>query len=123
MQHPTIPPAGAAAAPAPGVPEPHYGLPPLPQLPCPDFRGPTPWSNWVIKGRLLAGADSGQQAVASSECLQLLPAECAASTAPPTRIPAPLSSTCPHAPMPADCPRLPQAPTPPALMTRRLIVF
>lgn len=32
-------------------------LPPLPPLPCPlEYRGPTPWSNWVIKGRLLAGA-------------------------------------------------------------------
>ncbi|EFN57179.1 hypothetical protein CHLNCDRAFT_143577 [Chlorella variabilis] len=41
----------AAAPPPPG-----YGLPPLPSLPCPEFRGPTPWSNWIIKGRLLAGA-------------------------------------------------------------------
>lgn len=32
-------------------------LPPLPTIPCPlDWRGPTPWSNWVIKGRVLAGA-------------------------------------------------------------------
>ena len=32
-------------------------LPPLPPLPVPlEYRGPTPWSNWVIKGRLLAGA-------------------------------------------------------------------
>ena len=37
-------------------PLPHYGLPPLPSLPCPEFRGPTPWSNWVIRGRVLAGA-------------------------------------------------------------------
>eukprot|EP00887_Chlorella_sp_A99_P003451 scaffold7.g3451.t1 len=37
-------------------PLPDYGLPPLPSLPCPDFRGPTPWSNWVIKGRVIAGA-------------------------------------------------------------------
>lgn len=38
------------------APLPHYGLPPLPSLPCPEFRGPTPWSNWVIRGRVLAGA-------------------------------------------------------------------
>ncbi|KAI3434891.1 hypothetical protein D9Q98_002945 [Chlorella vulgaris] len=44
--------ATAAATDSP----PAYGLPPLPSLPCPDFRGPTPWSNWCIKGRLLAGA-------------------------------------------------------------------
>jgi len=32
-------------------------LPPLPSIPCSlDWRGPTPWSNWVIKGRVLAGA-------------------------------------------------------------------
>jgi len=32
-------------------------LPSLPPLPVPlDYRGPTPWSNWVIKGRLIAGA-------------------------------------------------------------------
>lgn len=43
--------ATAAATDSP----PAYGLPPLPSLPCPDFRGPTPWSNWCIKGRLLAG--------------------------------------------------------------------
>ncbi|GAB4815508.1 hypothetical protein N2152v2_002554 [Parachlorella kessleri] len=34
----------------------HYGLPPLPSLPCPEMKGPTPWSNWVIRGRILAGA-------------------------------------------------------------------
>ena len=78
MQHPTSPPAEAAAAPAPGEPAPHYGLPPLPQLPCPDFRGPTPWSNWVIKGRLLAGADSGQQAVVATAL-----AHCRQQSAPP----------------------------------------
>ncbi|PSC76737.1 MAP kinase phosphatase 6 [Micractinium conductrix] len=33
-----------------------YGLPPLPPLPCSESRGPTPWSNWVLRGRLLAGA-------------------------------------------------------------------
>ena len=32
---------------APGRPLPDYGLPALPSLPCPEFRGPTPWSNWV----------------------------------------------------------------------------
>jgi hypothetical protein len=31
-------------------------LPPLPSIPCPGHKGPTDWSNWVIKGRLLAGA-------------------------------------------------------------------
>ncbi|KAG7674596.1 hypothetical protein NADE_008358 [Nannochloris sp. 'desiccata'] len=32
-------------------------LPSLPPLPVPlEYRGPTPWSNWVIKGRLIAGA-------------------------------------------------------------------
>jgi hypothetical protein len=34
---------------------PNYGLPPLPVLPCPEFKGPTPWSNWVMRGRVLAG--------------------------------------------------------------------
>ncbi|PRW34077.1 MAP kinase phosphatase 6 [Chlorella sorokiniana] len=49
-------PVSAAAAPAGEAAGPPYGLPPLPAIPCPDYRGPTPWSNWVIKGRLLAGA-------------------------------------------------------------------
>jgi hypothetical protein len=32
-------------------------LPALPAIPAPaDFRGPTPWSNWFIQGRALAGA-------------------------------------------------------------------
>lgn len=52
MVAPTDAPAAAPAGKAAGPP---YGLPPLPAIPCPDFRGPTPWSNWVIKGRLLAG--------------------------------------------------------------------
>ena len=57
MVAPTDPPAAAPAGEAAGPP---YGLPPLPAIPCPDFRGPTPWSNWVIKGRLLAGARQGR---------------------------------------------------------------
>ncbi|KAF5841907.1 hypothetical protein DUNSADRAFT_10344 [Dunaliella salina] len=32
------------------------GLPPLPKLPAPSMAGPTPWSNWVIPGRVIAGA-------------------------------------------------------------------
>jgi hypothetical protein len=33
------------------------GLPPLPKLPLPSgYAGPTPWSNWVIPGRIIAGA-------------------------------------------------------------------
>lgn len=57
MVAPTDAPAAAPAGKAAGPP---YGLPPLPAIPCPDFRGPTPWSNWVIKGRLLAGARQGR---------------------------------------------------------------
>ena len=50
MQAPT---ATATAAPTRAPP---FGLPPLPALPASEFRGPTPWSNWVISGRVLAGA-------------------------------------------------------------------
>ncbi|KAL6781468.1 hypothetical protein ACKKBG_A11270 [Auxenochlorella protothecoides x Auxenochlorella symbiontica] len=32
------------------------GLPSLPAMPGPEYRGPTPWSNWVIRPRLIAGA-------------------------------------------------------------------
>lgn len=53
---PAAPPADPAPAAPPAGPPNGYGLPPLPAIPCPDYRGPTPWSNWVIKGRLLAGA-------------------------------------------------------------------
>ena len=31
-------------------------LQPLPKLPAKEMAGPTPWSNWVIPGRVLAGA-------------------------------------------------------------------
>lgn len=31
------------------------GLPSLPAMPGPEYRGPTPWSNWVIRPRLIAG--------------------------------------------------------------------
>lgn len=31
-------------------------LPPLPKLPAKDMAGPTPWSNWVIPARVIAGA-------------------------------------------------------------------
>ncbi|MEW5309729.1 MAG: hypothetical protein WDW38_001591 [Sanguina aurantia] len=31
-------------------------LPPLPKLPAREAAGPTPWSNWVIPGRVIAGA-------------------------------------------------------------------
>mmetsp|Transcript_28923 Transcript_28923/g.53137 ORF Transcript_28923/g.53137 Transcript_28923/m.53137 type:complete len:379 (+) Transcript_28923:4364-5500(+) len=31
-------------------------LPPLPKLPAKEMAGPTPWSNWVIPGRVIAGA-------------------------------------------------------------------
>lgn len=31
-------------------------LPPLPKLPAKEMAGPTPWSNWVIPGQVLAGA-------------------------------------------------------------------
>ena len=32
------------------------GLPPLPRPPAKEMRGPTDWSNWVIPGRVIAGA-------------------------------------------------------------------
>eukprot|EP00798_Chlamydomonas_sp_ICE-L_P002066 gene2066-18250_t len=41
-------PNAAAAASAP--------LPPLPRLPAKEMAGPTAWSNWVIRGRVMAGA-------------------------------------------------------------------
>ncbi|GLI65617.1 hypothetical protein VaNZ11_009183, partial [Volvox africanus] len=31
-------------------------LPPLPKLPAKEMAGPTPWSNWAIPGRVIAGA-------------------------------------------------------------------
>mmetsp|Transcript_2457 Transcript_2457/g.4125 ORF Transcript_2457/g.4125 Transcript_2457/m.4125 type:complete len:359 (+) Transcript_2457:184-1260(+) len=36
----------------PGAP----ALPALPKLPAKEMAGPTPWSNWVIPGRIIAGA-------------------------------------------------------------------
>lgn len=43
-------------------------LPPLPSIPCSlDWRGPTPWSNWVIKGRVLAGAYPAARSDAETE--------------------------------------------------------
>lgn len=32
------------------------GMPPLERPPCRHMRGPTSWSNWVIRDRLIAGA-------------------------------------------------------------------
>jgi hypothetical protein len=32
------------------------GLPALPRPPAKEMRGPTEWSNWVIPGRVIAGA-------------------------------------------------------------------
>ncbi|GLC33288.1 hypothetical protein PLESTB_000350300 [Pleodorina starrii] len=31
-------------------------LPPLPKLPAKEMAGPTPWSNWALPGRVIAGA-------------------------------------------------------------------
>jgi len=39
-----------------GVGTPQGNLPPLPKPPCKMMRGPTAWSNWVIKGHVLVGA-------------------------------------------------------------------
>eukprot|EP00798_Chlamydomonas_sp_ICE-L_P003469 gene3469-13530_t len=33
-----------------------HSLPALPKLPAKEMAGPTPWSNWVIPGRVMAGA-------------------------------------------------------------------
>jgi hypothetical protein len=40
-------------------------LPPLPQQPIPakEMEGPTPWSNWVVNDRVLAGAFPGSVSV------------------------------------------------------------
>lgn len=63
-------------------PLPHYGLPPLPALPCPEMKGPTPWSNWVIKGRVLAGELLGRGTRGARRRLQLRPWASSRPTAP-----------------------------------------
>lgn len=49
------------------------GLPSLPAMPGPEYRGPTPWSNWVIRPRLIAGATGGDVWAVGARCIGEIP--------------------------------------------------
>ena len=76
---------------------PAHGLPALPPLPAPHMRGPTPWSNWVIRGRLIAGESRPPGS---------------GGTGP---VPARPLAAAPAPPLPRRSPRRPPLPTPQAL--------
>lgn len=108
MAQPALPPAAAAPPPPP--------LPDLPKPPAKEMRGPTDWSNWVIPGRVIAGAYPASLDDADTERVLTLLLELGTTTF----VCLQASARCRHPP-PAAVQRLAQLPPPPPPSPHELI--